>query len=223
MEPRANSIDELGAETYRIELIRKAIHLSSLVIPVFYFFTPRGVALTVLIPLMVAFMIVDVSRYYYKPVEAWFYRTFGWLLRRHESDRTRKRLNGATYVLVAATLAVLLFPKFIAVTSFLILIISDLVAALVGRRFGKHPFFHKSIEGSIAFFISAFLIIAVLPKIEYDPGEYLIGTLAAAAGALVEALPIDVDDNLSIPLTVGGVMWAGYVILYPAMNIYKFG
>ncbi|MBI1804406.1 MAG: dolichol kinase [Ignavibacteriae bacterium] len=210
-------------ESYRIELIRKSIHFSSILIPIFYFYTPREFALSVLLPMTAAFLIVDIARYYHRPTELWFNRIFGWLLRSHESDRERKHLNGATYVLIAAALAVLVFPKIIAVTSFIILIISDLTAALVGKRFGKHRLFKKSWEGTLAFFLSAILVIAFLPKVEYRESEYLVGILAAAAGAIIEVLPIDIDDNLSIPFTVGFVLWGCYSLFLPTINVYKFG
>jgi len=66
---------------------------------------------------------------------------------------------------------------------------ADLTAALVGKRFGKHPFFGKSLEGSAAFFGSALLVVAILPKIEYRAGEYAIGATAALAGAGASAPP----------------------------------
>jgi dolichol kinase len=212
-----------GAESYRVELIRKSIHLCSISIPVLYFFTPRTAALAVLIPLTLLFVTIDVARYYHRPIENWFYGTFGWLLRSKEADREKKRLNGATYVLISATLAVIIFPKLIAVTAFMILIISDLTAALVGKRFGKHPFLGKSLEGSLAFFLSALLVVGIMPKVGYGWGEYAIGAAAALAGAVIEALPIDIDDNLSVPLVVGSVLWAGYALLYPLLDINKFG
>lgn len=211
------------AGSYRIELIRKAIHLSSIAIPIFYFFTPRGVALNVLVPLTLAFVVIDVSRYYHRPIETWFNATFGRLLRHHETDRERKRLNGATYVLISATISVFFFPKYIAVLGFLILIIADMAAALVGKRFGRHRFLGKSAEGSLGFFLSAMLIIILTPKIGYVPAEYAIGAAAAAVGTVVEALPVDIDDNLSVPVTVGAALWAGYAFLLPSLDIYKFG
>ena len=217
-DPRnVRSIIPLIEEHYRIELFRKAIHLASIAIPIFYFYTPREVALAVFFPLTLIFLGVDVARYYHKQSGEWFYKLFGWLLRKHESDSENKRLNGATNVLIAATLAILIFPKFIAVTSFIILIISDLTAALVGRRFGKHPFFEKTVEGSSAFFFSALLVIVLTPKIGNHFGEYLIGALAAAVGTIIEALPLDFDDNLSIPMSVGATMWAAYTLMFPSL------
>jgi len=215
-----NSIIE---SDYRIEVIRKAIHLVSLSIPLTYYFIPKSTALILVIPLMVAFLTIDIARYYHKPVEEWFYKFFGFLLRKRESDKKKKTLNGATYVLISATICIMFFPKIIMIIGFSILIISDITAALIGRRFGKHKFIAKSLEGSLAFFVSAIVVIALTPKIEYLPSEYLIGIAAALVGTIAEALPADIDDNLSIPISVGAVLWLLYTILLPTLNVYKFG
>jgi dolichol kinase len=146
---------------------------------------------------------------------------FGFLLRRHELNARRRRLNGATYVLLSATLCVWLFPKIIVITAFAILIISDTSAALIGRKFGRHPFFGKSLEGTTAFFVSGLLVVALAPKIAYLPAEYFIGVLAAALGAFVEVLSGDlIDDNLSIPISISLAMWGLYLLLLPALNVY---
>ncbi len=208
---------------YRIELIRKAIHLCSLSIPVAYFFYPRATALSIIIPVTLACIAVDIMRHYVKPVQDQFYRIFGWLLRPSESDLLKKRLNGATYVLISATLCILFFPKIIAITCFSILIISDLTAALVGKRFGRHPLFRKSIEGSLAFFLSAVIVVILTPKIEYRAGEYIIGSVAALAGTIAEVLPTGIDDNLSVPLSAGITLWLLYSLVMPMVDIYKFG
>ena len=218
IELRTNEIPAIERE-YRIELLRKAIHLVSIVIPIVYFYTPRSFALSILIPLTVAFLVVDVARYYNRSVEGWFYRWFGWLLRQHEKDTASKRLNGATNVLIAAFLTVAIFPKVIAVTAFAILIISDSMSALVGRRFGKHRFFGKSLEGSTAFFVFGALVVLVSPKISGSLTEYLIGFVGCAVGAVVEALPIKLDDNLTIPLGVGTTMWLLYQWFLPSLNL----
>lgn len=208
---------------YRIELIRKAIHLCSISIPVIYMYLPRSTALAISIPVTIAFLAVDIARYTHRPVELWFYRTFGWLLRKHESDRTRKRLNGATYVLIASTLCIAIFPKLVAVTSIAVLIIADITSALVGRRYGRHRFLGKTLEGSAAFFVSALIVVLVTPKSEYAVGEYLVGLLAAAGGTVVEALPVRLDDNITVPLAVGAILWAGYLLFLPSLNVYAFG
>jgi dolichol kinase len=204
---------------YKHELARKAIHLFSLSIPTIYYYISKQFALCLLVPITAAFIIVDMARYYIPFVAQWFYKWFGWLLRRHETDISKKRLNGASNVLVSALLCVLFFPKVVAINAFAILVISDTTSALIGRRFGRHHFLAKSLEGSLAFFISAILVILVAPKIDRLPMEYIIGFIAAAIGTVVEALPIKIDDNLSIPLSVGFSLWALYAWFLPAINL----
>ena len=141
-------------------------------------------------------------------------------MRSHEHDERSKRLNGATHVLISATLCVIIFPKLITITAFAVLIISDSAAALVGRRFGRKKFLSKSVEGSAAFFLSALVVIAATPKISSGAGEYFIAIVAAAIGTIVEALSVGIDDNLSIPISIGTVMWLLYGLFYPSLNLH---
>lgn len=208
---------------YRFELIRKSIHLCSLSIPIIYYLVPKNQALWMLAPVTAAFLIIDITRHYLTPVSRWFYSWFGWLLRRHEQDGVRKRLNGATYVLVSAMICVLAFPKVITVTAFAVLIISDTTSALIGRKFGKRPFFKKSLEGSVAFFVSAVLVVLVSPKIHYEGMEYFIGILGAGVGAIVESISGKIDDNLTIPVSISLVMWGCYALFLPGVDVYSLG
>ncbi|MBI3004609.1 MAG: dolichol kinase [Ignavibacteriales bacterium] len=208
---------------YRYELVRKSIHLTSLSIPVIYFFITREQALWILGPMTAAFLATDIARHYIPPVARWFYQTFGWLLRRHEQEGNKKRLNGATYVLISACLCVLIFPKIITVTAFAILIISDSTSALIGRKYGKKRFFGKSREGSIAFLVSAVLVVLISPKIQGHPLEFFIGFVGAAIGTVVESLSVRIDDNLTIPISISAVMWGLYALVLPSMDVFRLG
>jgi dolichol kinase len=205
---------------YKSEFIRKLIHLCSLSIPIIYYFISRELALELLVPMFLAFFVIDLARFFHKPTQAWFYRWFGWLLRRHESDSKSKRLTGATNILFSAIVCVLIFPKIITVNAFAILIISDITSALVGRRFGKHRFFQKSLEGATGFFVSAIVVVLLAPKIEGSLMEYVVGIIAAAAGAVTESLSTTIDDNISVPLVIGFVLWALYLFLLPSVNLF---
>ncbi|KAB2920632.1 MAG: dolichol kinase [Bacteroidetes bacterium] len=209
-----------GDIDYKAEVVRKGIHLSSLNIPVIYYFIDRDLALMLLIPVTAVFIAVDLLRYYHGPTARLFYKVFRFMLRKHEQDGNSKRLNGASNVLIAATVCVVLFPKLVVLTAFTILIISDTFAALIGRKFGRHRFLAKSVEGSLAFFVFGLAVVAVTPKVTYAPMEYLIGALAAAVGTVVEAGSWKIDDNLSIPLSVGAVMWGLYAALYPSVDLF---
>ncbi|MFA6542202.1 MAG: dolichol kinase, partial [Bacteroidota bacterium] len=75
-------------------------------------------------------------------------------------------------------------------------------------------------EGSVAFFVFGLVVVLLTPKAMYAFPEYLIGGIAAAVGAVVEATSWRIDDNLSIPLSVGVVMWGLYFVLYPSINLF---
>lgn len=213
-----------GSIDYKNELLRKTIHLLSLSIPVIYYFITRELALIILVPLVIFSLITDLSRYYFPNFGNLFYKFFGFLLRDHEKDHVKKNLNGATYVLIAAVITVLIFPKVIAITAFAILIVSDISAALIGRRFGKVPFLSKSLEGTLAFFISACIVIFVAPKVAGLPAEYFIGFFAAFIGAIAENISYGyADDNLTIPLSIGATMWILYAIFLPNLNLVLSG
>lgn len=207
---------------YKSELIRKSIHLCSLSIPVIYYFISKSFALSLLVPTFLAFFLVDLARFHHEPTRQWFFRWFGWLLRKHEADHGVRRLTGATNILFSAIVCVLLFPKIITVNAFAILIISDITSALVGRRYGKKRFLQKTLVGATGFFVSAVIVVLVAPKVEGLPLEYGIGVLAAAAGAVIESLSTKIDDNISVPLGIGLVMWALYALLLPAVDLFRF-
>jgi len=126
-----------GTIDYKDELVRKLIHLTSLSIPIIYYFISKGVALIILGGITGFAIVLDLSRYFSPQIGKVFYKFFGFILRRHEIDEKKKNLNGATYVLLSATLGVLVFPKVIFITAFSILIIGDTMAALIGRQYGS--------------------------------------------------------------------------------------
>ncbi|NWF49882.1 MAG: dolichol kinase [Ignavibacteriaceae bacterium] len=209
-----------GTINYRDELVRKLIHLFSLLIPIVYYFIPQKTAVIILATLAGMALVLDISRYFFPSIGKIFYKIFGFLLRKHELDEKKKNLNGATYVLISALVSVILFPKIIFITAFSILIISDSFAALIGRKFGRHKFLAKSLEGTLAFFFSAVIVVLFTPKVEGLFVEYLIGFLAAGIGAVAENISFGfADDNLSIPLSIGFSMWGLYLIFLPHLQL----
>lgn len=90
----------------------------------------------------------------------------------------------------------------------LILGIADAVAALVGKKYGKHNGYlvfgqKKSVAGSLAFLIAAFLIIAAFSALHGAAlGGVSIGLviLSAALVTIAENLGVYGSDNLLIPI-----------------------
>lgn len=205
---------------YQSEVLRKSIHLCSLSIPVVYYFITKELALAILAPLAFLSIAIDLSRYYHKSLQKVFYKIFGFMLRKHELDEKKKNLNGATYVLISAVIVVALFPKVFVVTAFAVLIIGDIAAALIGRKFGQTQFLFKSLEGTLAFFVFSCIVILFTPKVEGSLIEFVIGFIAVGVGAIAENISQGwADDNLTIPIAIGITMWILYALLLPNMAL----
>jgi dolichol kinase len=209
-----------GTIDYKSELLRKSIHLLSLSIPIIYYFITRELALKVLIPITFFAVVIDFGRHFSPPLKKTFNLLFGFLLREHEIDSKKRNLSGASYVLIAALICIVLFPKVIFITAFSVLILSDIAAALVGRKFGKHKFLSKSLEGTIAFFVIASIVVVFTPKVNGSFLEYVIGIIAVAVGTISENISYGwADDNLTIPFSISLVMWILYHLIFPGMAL----
>lgn len=191
--------------SYRKELERKLIHLCALSIPITYTFLSTELILSIIIPLTLCFVILDLLSKKIKFIRLFVFKYFGRMLRSHETDKNIV-LNGASWVMISATLCIAAFPKIICITSFSIMIISDISAALIGRRFGKHKIYGKSYEGCAAFILSA-IVVVFITGINFQMPEYffVFGIFASIVGAVVElySTALYLDDNISIPIAIG--------------------
>lgn len=187
--------------TFVQELWRKTTHLGALVIPGLYYFlgVEKSTALAILAPFTALVILTDISRF-----RGWwlwtgfFGKLFGRMIRSHEQAGD---WTGASYILLAACCTIALYSKPIAIAALTFIIVGDTAAALIGRRFGRHKFGHKSYEGSAACLISTLLVAWIVPGISFP-----VGAAGAAVATLVEAKPFGVDDNTSVPILSGLVM-----------------
>ena len=196
--------------SYSQEILRKGIHLLSLSIPIVYVFVDKGFAMTVLLLMAITAVLLDVLSKRIPFFNNLIYGNFGSMLRKHERKKKKFVLNGASWVLISAVITVFIFPKIIAVTAFIILIVCDIAAALIGRKWGRHKLFNKSWEGTSAFIISGFIVVAIVGTVFNAPfGFFVAGVLASIISGFVEAMSkkLKIDDNLSIPISFGIVMW----------------
>jgi dolichol kinase len=208
----AETRDRLGL---KYEIARKAIHLSSLSIVVIYCHISRDFALMLLLPLFLGFFLVDILKNFFPPVTAWYHRNFGAMLREHELIGGKPHLNGATCITMSALLLVLFFPKVIAITAFSMVAISDTVAAIVGKIYGRHRFGDKSLEGSAAFFISALIVAAIVPNLDIRAGIVMAITATVIEAFVIRIGWFKVDDNLTIPLLSAATGLITYQIFLP--------
>jgi len=183
----------------KVEVLRKIVHLATLIIPVGYALTSEETVILFLVPFFLALLSVDLLRLLHPGVASLFQKFFFGRVLREEEKPT---FMGATYFIFSTILTILLFPKPIAIASIFILILADTAAALIGKWIGRVGIFGKTLEGSMAFLLTALLIVWISPNL-----NRFSGSLAALGATVVEILPIRVNDNLTIPLVAGAIMF----------------
>ncbi len=139
-----------------------------------------------------------------------FAKNFQWLLKFILRAEEQLKESSAIPYAMALLLTILSFPKVIAVASIYVLGIADPMSALFGIRFGKHKIIKgKSLEGSLAFFISTFFIILfVFLSYGYTNRlTWILAIMGASICTLFEMIPLKLDDNLTIPLFTATCLW----------------
>lgn len=162
----------------------------------------------------VTYLLIDILRLRLRGIKSVFIVLYGSALRRNELSS----LTGGSYLMLASLVCMLIFGwsetgrgVFIAAISFLV--IGDTVAAVVGISIGRLKMFRKTLEGTLAGLgscVGVAWVVSVLPGLDLPLG---VGILGAVVASLVEALPIEVNDNVVIPLLSGAVMMVALAIV----------
>jgi dolichol kinase len=124
------------------------------------------------------------------------------MIRDHEANGD---FTGATYILLSVCFTIALYDKPIAIAALAFIIVGDTLAAIIGRKFGRHRFSNKSFEGSFAC-LAGTVVVAVLVWLLMPEFPLSVGLAGALVATVVEAMPLGVDDNVSVPLVSGLVM-----------------
>lgn len=186
------------------EIARKAIHLLTLIIPVTMHIagTRRSAAgLALLAFLAVA---ADVVRSRNVRIEHGIRRAFGWMMRNTElADGSGILINGATYLLIGALAATVLFGAADAANGLAVFVVADAASGLVGRWIGRRTWLRSNatIEGSLAYVIMAVAVGTALP------GVTLTGaiTMAMVTAPMEAAAPV--NDNLFVPVVAAATLY----------------
>ena len=197
--------------SYKQEVLRKLIHLSSLWMVGLIYCVPAPVAAIVFFILLIGNVFIEYAAYRQWPFLGSFFNYFFGKMMRSKERKKGFHLSGAPYVLAAALLVCLLFPTTIAMFSLTIMLLCDTAAALIGRVFGKHKIgtLPKSVEGAAAFWVVGFLVLLFYTfAFHFSDLTVFQGIIAITLAMLAEIYEaqIKVDDNLSIPLICGVLM-----------------
>lgn len=205
------------------EIGRKLLHLFALLMPIGIFYAPVLHFPEILAPvflgsLFIGSVIIEFLRFRIPAVQKVFFAMFGSMLRKEESFK----VTGSTWIIGAGFLCSILFSRtpyisFIVLTLF---VLGDAAAALVGISLGRIKIGKKTLEGSLACFVTCVIVSVVvlpfIPGLLDQWGGRIPLALALITGLVItvfELVPLKVapklviNDNLAVPVI------AGYVIL----------
>ena len=184
------------------EIFRKLIHISSLAIPLLYFFLIKDkiIMATILIVITLLSLLIEYIRLSREGfVRVFFHKYLKSTLR---SNELKGGLTGATWMLIGFTSSVIIFDFEVAVLALLFLSIGDAVAALAGQALPIGKIWGKSIFGSLSGFLSCVFIGLTISN---SLSSQII-IFGAISGMFIELIPLKINDNFSIPIFSGFVM-----------------
>lgn len=167
------------------------------------FFLNKFTLLILIGTVLLLFFIFDLVRIFHEKVDKFFVKDLKDVFILLKEKET-KRISSMTIFLLGSFLSFLLFEQKIAILSITFLIFGDFFAKIFGMAYGRHKFFNKTLEGTLAHFLGSLIFGYILSNYLNIPFGLIL--LGAIIGAIVEALPFNIDDNLSVPLFSGAII-----------------
>ena len=203
------------------EVKRKSLHLTGLLVPLSYYLFGRELTLMLVALVFFMFVILEpfriieelrdkikrrlriyVDSEVFERVEA-IEKHIDEITREHE----RFRVAAHIYFAAASFIVVYFFPMPVAVGAISVATIGDALAAIVGKSLGRHRFSNgKSLEGSLAYFLSG---VAILWPLIGLP----LAVIGSLAGTIAEFYNLPPDDNFSNQLAIAVVIYLADVLL----------
>ena len=171
-------------------------------------------AVSILATFFMLFLVFESLRLRIPAINDVVLRAWGPLMRQSEIHR----FSGTLYYLGASVLVIGLFPREIAVLSLLYLAFGDPVASLFGILYGDRSIRFsngKSLIGSLASIAVCVVITSVFTvtlPISWISWLFLV-SVGGLAGGLSEHIPFEIDDNFTIPVVSGMILWTVFILL----------
>lgn len=194
-----------------LHLARKTWHVSMGLFAayMYHYRLVRAEAVTILSVLTGLILVLEVSRMKSGAVNRFLISFFRPLLRKSEM----KRISGGWYYILGLLLAVMIFPKSVAVMAILCLAIADPVSSIIGILFGKKGIQllpGRSLVGTLAGATVCCVVGMSYSMAVMEAGigtAVLVGLGGFFGGFAAEVAPLEVDDNLLIPVFTGSIFW----------------
>jgi dolichol kinase len=175
--------------------------------------TPKVICVFILLLALGFFLTAEYARLMFPKWNAFAIRVMGPLMRKSEVNK----VSGTPFYVGSVLLSVAIFPKPIAILSILFLAIGDPMSSIFGITWGHlGPRFSngKSLIGTAAgmgvccLITFLYLLIIGVPAVS----SVFIALAGGIAGGGAEMLPLEIDDNFSIPLISGLALWVAFLI-----------
>ncbi len=182
------------------EVGRKLIHLLILLVLIGYFLIKNSLGQQVALVSLVALLIIFLISEFFRLELGWKMPFFSAFIRPKEQNR----MFGVIYFISATVICLAVFDPIIALSALLMTTFGDLMAALIGKRYGTTLIFrNKTIVGFIAGLITN-ITVAMAMAFIFSINFYVLFVMALVA-TVVEILSDELDDNLMVPIFSGFV------------------
>lgn len=213
----APMLPELKPRNY----LRNGFHIANGVLSatVYSLWDDRNLMMLIAISYTSWMLSMELARRFSPKINRWLVDVaFGWMARPAEAYK----MNSATWYGIAITLMLLAqTPREACIAAVLTLGFGDPVAALIGKRFGKHKLVgNKTLEGALGFAAASILAVLAWAAMLQPPllaaaaspglAALQLAVVAGISGSAVELISKRIDDNFSIPLVVSlACAWIG--------------
>ena len=171
----------------KINIPRKLLRLSTIIFPLLYFVMPKFWLLILIGIIFLFFVYQDIARVMKKSYLKKIYK------------KREHKISNISLFLLACIITIAFFAKQHAILALSMLVIGDMTAEIIGIKFGKKIIvFKKSIEGSLACFVSCLLLgLLLMPFLNFS--IYII-VIAAAVATIVEMFSAWLDNLTMAPI-----------------------
>ncbi len=174
---------------------------------------PKVLSVAILLAALTFFLLAEYARLKFPGLNRFAIKVMGPLMRTHEANQ----ISGTPFYLGSVLLSIIVFSRPIAVLSILFLAIGDPVSSIFGILWGDKGIRFKNGKsligtaagmGICAIITFCYLILTDVPVVS----SACIALAGGLAGGGAEMIPLEIDDNFSIPLVSGITLWLAFLL-----------
>ncbi len=184
------------------EIKRKIFHIFGLLFPILTYYLDTKLLLKISLCVVIPMIIIDYNNIMFRLLKKMKIYILLNLLRKKE--RKYGVLCGLSWIFIGYIMILSLCEKNLVIIAMSVLIVCDAFAAIIGKNFGTIKICNKSLEGTLSFVLSGYLVVCILSY--YLPTgnmntQYLIVSLIFSAIVELFSNRLRLDDNFSVPLS----------------------